>query len=277
MRKAGVLILVLLLTSLGLVILDQAIGLGIVKGALTWVLTPLQDGFQDGGEQTSDFWDRWREAGRLQQENDELRELVEYLTAENRRYQEIKRENDELRQLLGLQERYPELHLLPAEVIGRDPGSVRQVLRVEWLPLIDESIKVQEGMVVISSAGLVGRIIQVYPSAADVLLITDADSAVSAVVQNEDRPTGIVNGGWQAGFRLRMRFIPQGDAANVDDWVVSSGLQLPPFEEEAFPSGIPIGQILEVKESPDMHQQAEILPAVDFNHLERVMIVVGTR
>lgn len=276
-RRTGTLILVLLLVSASLIAVDQVAGLGMVKGALAWLLSPIQQGLYEGGEEGGRFWERWREAGRLQEENAQLQELVDYLTAENRRYQELKRENDELRQLLGLQERYPELLLLYAEVIGRDPAGLRQIFRVEWAPPEDEAVQVQVGMPVVSPAGLVGRVIEVYPDAADVLLITDINSSVSAVIQNEDRPTGVVDGGWQAGFRLRMRYIPQGDTVQVGDWVITSGLRRPPFEEEAFPPGLVVGQVLHVEETADLHQQAELLPAVDLDHLERVMIVLGTR
>jgi rod shape-determining protein MreC len=277
MRRAGTLILVLVGICLVLIIVDQVAGLGFVKGAVGWLLAPLQHGLRTGGIESGDFWERLREAERLQEENEQLREMVDYLTAENLRYQEIKRENDELRELLGLSERYPDLELLYTEVIGRDPGALRQTLRVAWAPREDRRVVVREGMPVVSPAGLVGQVVQVYPNAADVLLITDISSRVSAVIQNDDRPTGVVDGRWQAGTRLLMRFIPQGAAVQEDDWVVTSGLRLPPFEEKAFPPGIPIGKVLWVELTPDMHQEAELLPAVDFDRLERVMIVLGTR
>ena len=274
-RKSGTLILILLVVCITLIVVDQVAGWGLLKGAWAWLFSPLQHGLHEQGEEINGLWARWREAGQLQEENEQLRELVGYLTSENHRYQEIKRENEELRQLLGLQQRYPDLVLLHGEVIGRDPASVRQILRVGWAPLENRTIEVQEGMPVISAAGLVGRVIEVYPNAADVLLITDISSSVSAKIQNEDEPTGIVDGRWQAGRRLRMRFIPQGSLVQEGDWVVTSGLQQPPFK--AFPPGLLIGQILHVEISTDMHQEVELVPSVDIDHLDWVSIVVGTR
>jgi rod shape-determining protein MreC len=277
MRKAGVVILVLLAISVLLIIVDQVVGLGLLKGGLTWLLTPLQRGVSSEGPAAATWWERWQEAGRLQQENKELREVIDELKAREVRYQEIERQYRELLQLLGLHERFPELVLLDAEVIGRDPSNLRQVLRISWVASGDTPADVRVGMPVIAAAGLVGRVIAVYPNAADVLLIIDRDSSVSAVIQNDDRPTGVVEGRWQAGSRLLMRYIPQGDAVNEGDWVVTSGLRMRSFEEDAFPAGIPIGQVLRLEVAADMHQQAELLPAVDLDHLERVMIVLGTR
>ncbi len=277
MRKTGVVILVLLAVSLILFVADMVTGAGLIKGALTWLLTPLQRGVSTEAPGVGSFWERWREAGRLQEENRQLRDLVEELRAREVRYREIEREYQELRQLLGLHERFPDLLLLDADVIGRDPSSTQQVLRIGWIEPATFTATVSIGMPVISAAGLVGRIIRVYPNSADVLLITDIGSSVSAVIQNDDRPTGIVEGRWQAGSRLLMRYIPQGDAVNEGDWVVTAGLEMAPFEATAFPRGIPIGRVLRLEIAADMHQQAELLPAVDLDHLERVMIVLGTR
>lgn len=276
MRRSTVLILVLLAICLLLLLADRVIGLGVVKGSLAWVLSPLQRAFYDGGEQVGDFWERLREAERLQEENKRLWEVVEQLTSERLRYQEIEHENQELRTLLGLRERYPELELLEAEVIGRDPTGWQQVLRVGWTTQ-ERPREVREGMAVIAPAGLVGRVIRVYPNAADVLLITDIGSSVSAVVQTEGRPTGVVDGRWQEGTRLIMRYLPQGAVLHEGDWVLTSGLRLPPFEEEGFPPGIPIGRILHLVTVADLHQQVELVPAVDFERLEWISIVLGTK
>jgi rod shape-determining protein MreC len=277
MRKAGVVILVLVVISVILIVVDQVAGLGLLKSGLTWLLTPLQRGASTEGPAVSSWWERWQEAGRLQEENQQLREIVDEMTAREIRYREIEREYQQLRQLLGLHERFPELILLDADVIGHDPSSVKQVIRIGWVKPADATVDVRVGMPVIAAAGLVGRVIEVYPNAADVLLITDTDSRVSAVIQNDDRPTGIVDGRWQAGSRLLMRYIPQGDTVNEGDWVVTSGLQLPNMPEDSFPPGLAIGQVLHLELAADMHQQAELVPAVDLDHLERVMIVLGTR
>ncbi len=277
MRRAGVLILVLLGLSFVLVVLDQVVGLGIVKGAAVWLFTPVERGINQSGEEATSFWERWRKAGQLQDENEQLKEMVDTLTTENRRYQEVLRENEEYRQLLGLSERYPDLEQVPAEVIGVDPTGLRQVIRISWASFTDDKIEVRVGMAVTSPAGLVGRIIEVYPNSADVLLITDISSSVSAVVQNDERPSGVVDGQWQVGTRLVMRYLPQGSTIQEGDWVVTSGLAMPPFENAAFPPAIPIGQVLKVEKSTGMHQEVELIPVVDFDHLKWVMIVLGTK
>ncbi|MGC8872992.1 MAG: rod shape-determining protein MreC [Chloroflexia bacterium] len=277
MRKTGVTLLVLVVVSVGLLVADRLVGLGWARAAWNWAVGPLQRGLAGSSEELGRLWERWHKAAELQAENEELKETIEYLTQENRRCQEIVRENEQLRRLLGLQQRYPDLVLLYAEIVGRDPSGLQQTVRVAWSQPEGQRVVVREGMAVIAPAGLVGRILRVFGNSADVLLVTDIESAVSAVVQNPDRPTGLVEGRWQAGSRLRMRFVPLEARVNEGDWVVTSGLQLPPFQENALPAGLPIGQVLQVKRTSDLHQELELIPAVDLDHLERVMIVLGTR
>lgn len=276
MRKTSIVILVLLGLALSLILLDQAAGLGAIKGVLVLVVSPLEQAFRSAANRVGDLWQQAQPDAQCPQRVAELQELVDYLTMEVHRLQEIQREYQELRKLLGLREQYPNLELLYAEVIGHDPSGMEQVIRVSWRAVDQPEVVVREGMAVIAPAGLVGRVLHVYPNAADVLLLTDIGFSVSAVVQNEDRPTGVVDGQWQAGKRLVMRYLPQGAVLREGDWVLTSGLQMPPFEE-SYPPAIPIGRILRVEATADMHQQAELIPAVDLDHLERVMIVVGSR
>ena len=277
MRRTGLTFLTLVLVSVALLIADHVAGLGWARAAWNWATVPLQRGLSGSSTELSRLWERWQKAAQLQAENEQLKETIAYLTLENRRYQEIQRENEQLRRLLSLQERYPDLVLLYAEVVGRDPSGLQQVIRVAWSAPAGKTVVVRKGMAVMAPAGLVGRVVRVYGNAADVLLITDVTSAVSAVVQNPDRPTGLVEGRWQAGSRLRMRFVPPEAHVSEGDWVLTSGLQLPPFQEEAVPAGLPIGQVLRVSKTADLHQELELVPAADLDHLERVMIVLGTR
>lgn len=277
MRKTGLTFLILTILAVGFLVADRLVGLGWTRAAWNWATAPLQRGLAGSSTELSRLWERWQKAAELQEENEQLKETIAYLTQENRRFQEIQRENEQLRRLLGVRERYPDLLLLYAEVIGRDPSGLQQTIRVVWSPPDGRQLAVREGMAVIAPAGLVGRVLRVYGNSADVLLITDVASAVSAVIQNPDRPTGLVEGRWQAGSRLRMRFVPLEARVSEGDWVLTSGLQLPPFQEDAFPAGLPIGQVLRVIKTADLHQELELIPAVDLDHLERVMIVLGTR
>src|SRR5256885_311792 len=92
---------------------------------------------------------------------------------------------------------------------------------------------VLEGMrplqAVLSPFGVVGQTIATSPHSARVLLITDHNSGVDAVVQRS-RARGIVEGALDG--RCVMKYLKRGEDAEVDDRVVTSGL------DGIFPKGI---------------------------------------
>ncbi len=115
--------------------------------------------------------------------------------------------------------------------------------------------------------GLVGRIDEVTDSWSKVLLITDASSAVNAILQSS-RLNGVVRGAPSGD--LVMDYIPQGQVFSIGEVVLTSGLG------GRVPKGIPIGQVTEIRQRDiDVFQQAVVQPTVDFQRLELVMIVTN--
>lgn len=122
-------------------------------------------------------------------------------------------------------------------------------------------------MPVVNEQGLVGRISEVNESTSKVLLITDADSTVNAILQSS-RLTGVITG--RPGADPVMGFIPQGSEVSVGEIVLTSGMG------GNFPKGIPIGQVVEVRQRDfEVFQEATVRPTVDFGRLEMVMIITN--
>lgn len=219
--------------------------------------------FHGPAESTSGLWRTLQQAGDLQAENTILREKIGALEAEVASLQDLGRENQYLREQLRLQQSDPTLQRSPARVIARDPNSLLRSIII--VPQREEQLR--EGMTVVTAAGLAGRVVQANPRSAKVLLITDTTSAVTAMDQ-ETRAGGVVVG--QRGPLLLMRYISQGDVVRVGDLVLTSGVG------GIFPEGIPIGRIVSVsRRDVDLYQQAFIEPAVDFDELERVLVITN--
>jgi rod shape-determining protein MreC len=107
----------------------------------------------------------------------------------------------------------------------------------------------------------------VYPNSARLLLLTDLASAVSALVQSS-RSTGVVQGQGQRG--LTMRYIEQSAQVQVGDVILTSGLG------GNFPKGLVIGQVTTVSRSDvELFQEVQVQSAVNFDRLERVLIIQG--
>ncbi|MCR4420699.1 MAG: rod shape-determining protein MreC [Clostridia bacterium] len=201
----------------------------------------------------------------LEAENEALKEEVGRLRAENTRLEEYRLENQRLRRLLALKEEWPEYDLLAARVIGRHPD--------RWFHTvtIDRGSRdgVAKDMAVMNYQGLVGRVLAVTPTTAQVLLLVDREAAAGALIQ-ETRLPGVVRGTGDPRGRLVMLHLPYDARVEPYQVVVTSGLG------GGFPPGVRLGYVLEVSTEPSgLMQRAVVQSFVDFSRLEEVVVVRG--
>ncbi len=203
----------------------------------------------------------------LRADNERLQGQVDELVYQLSLMHEIELENTNLRELLNLKDQSPDVlgpqsDLLSAEVIGRDPSNLLRYLTIDR----GSQDGVKPGMAVITARGLVGQVRDVRYNSAKIVLLTDPSSGVNALVQRS-RATGIVEG--QTGPNLVMRYLPQTEGiAKPGDIVMTSGLG------GHFPRRLLVGEITEVRHSDvEMFQEARLRPAVDYDHLEMVIVV----
>jgi rod shape-determining protein MreC len=173
---------------------------------------------------------------------------------------EARLENDRLRGMLALR-LDAGYDVVAARVIGRDPSNWYRTVMIDKGE--QDGVAVDMGVVV--PAGVVGRVIKIGRDFAQVLLLTDRNSAVAAVVQRT-RDEGIVEGA--EGGLAQMRYIPLLSEAGPKDAVLTSGLG------GGFPKGLVIGEIRSiVRREAVLFQEAQLVPAVDFSKLEEVLVI----
>ena len=123
---------------------------------------------------------------------------------------------------------------------------------------------------VITPDGLVGRVTETGGSWSKVISIIDSRSSVSGTVERT-RDNGVVNGIAQSKAQeglCEMEFLPLEAELQPGDQVITNGLG------GVFPRGFVIGQVVEVSaETGSTGKVVTIKPAVDFLHLEEVLIV----
>jgi rod shape-determining protein MreC len=265
---------------LGLLVLVLHEGgyLGAVENALHYAVDPLQRVLSGVEKVTGNLFQTVREVRELRAEVEELREQVDALTVENVRLREYEADVQQLRAMLNFASDYPTSALLGADVVGRDAcdtfpcGEVVGIEPNPYLRYVTINVGALQGVkvgmpVVSSGAGLVGRVAQVTPRAAQLQLVNDADSAVTALLQSS-RVSGLVVG--QPDGTLRMEYIPQAENVSVGDIVLTSGLG------GFMPKGLVIGQVSEVQQMDyELFQTAIVRPAVDFSRLELVLVITA--
>ena len=263
----GLKIVILTLTAILLLALQQTGRLGTVEGLVTMVTAPGQSGLSTLTNRLSKSLTNLRNYRSLQRRLTELERIVESLSVENLRLQEVERENRRLRELLQFAETRPSFELQGGQIIARSIGqNATNFLNVAMIDLGSRhGIKV--GMPVVDEQGLVGRISDVTATTSKVLLITDPSSTVNAILQSS-RLTGVISG--TPGSHPVIGFLPQGTEIGVGEVVLTSGMG------GTFPKGIHIGQVVEVRQRDvNVFQEAVVRPTVNFGQLEEVMVVTN--
>jgi len=115
----------------------------------------------------------------------------------------------------------------------------------------------------------VGRILDVAESTSKVLLITDINSSVDALVQRA-RAGGVVEG--RSPNLCELKYVSGSDDVRLGDLVVTSGLC------GIFPKGLPIGEVSRVeRDGSGLFQRVELTPSANLNKLEEVCILFAKR
>ncbi|NOR81883.1 MAG: rod shape-determining protein MreC [Ardenticatenales bacterium] len=199
----------------------------------------------------------------LQAENERLRMQIAKLERQNEELTEIYAEHSWLSSLLDYARQTPEYHRVAVDVIGWDTSNFVRRLKISKGDLDG----IEPGMPVETERGLVGRVIAVSPHSAQVQLLTDADSSISARL-GASRADGTVQG--QLTTDLTIKWIKQDVPVSENELVMTSGLggYLPP--------DLVIGRIVRVEQSASqLFQEARVRPAVDFDRLEIVLVITG--
>jgi len=158
------------------------------KKAILQVSFPVQQKLQGFGLWVKGIGQHYLFLTRVQEENQALKQLVSTLKEENNRLREAILAEERLKKLYPLQAQHPSATLV-AQVFARDPSSWFKTLLVNK----GEKEGVAKDMVAVVAEGVVGRVVDVSPHTAKILLVTDPNSAVDAIVQRT-RTQGILEG-----------------------------------------------------------------------------------
>ncbi len=234
--------------------------------AITTALVPAERAIAQTGAALSSFSEAVTEIQTLRTDNARLRDEVDKLTLENVRLREQAIAAQQATKLDAVA-RQIQYETVAARVIARDPTGILQTVMLGSGS--NDGIKV--GHVVVSDQGVVGRVSEVGPDHAKVLLVTDPASAISAIVQGS-RATGIVRG--QYGDTLIMEWILQTEQVAVGDVVITAGLSAGNDLRSLYPKGLVLGKVVAVDRAENSaYKRAVILPAVDLRRFEHVLVV----
>jgi len=232
----------------------------LVEKVLMQVAFPFQQGAQKTFLWFKEVGEDYVFLSRVQQENRDLRKVIDGLKEENNRLRESIQTDERLKKLSSFRSQFPYPSQL-AQIYARGASSWFKTV------LINKGAGngVAKDMAVATSEGVVGRVIEVSPGTAKVLLIIDPNSAVDVIIQRS-RAQGIMEG--KIDEICILKYVQKNEDVQVGDIVVTSGLG------GVFPKGLLVGTVSQVDPMrPGIFQYIEVNPSVDLAKLEEVLVL----
>lgn len=234
--------------------------------SMTHAITyPIQRGASSAGNWLGGFFGNIGELRRASTENQQLHQQLDQMQAELRDTRERAAEAERLEKLFNLNEQ-SDYKMVVARVIARDPSM--------WF----DSITIDKGrwsgvevnMPVVTSGGIVGRIISTSPWSAQVMLITDEKSGAGAIVGQlgQSNAFGAVKGLGESGL-LEMRYVSGLEKVQAGDTVRTTG------QDAIYPPGYTVGEVVEVRPgSVTQSQVIHIRPGAGLDRLKEVAVLM---
>jgi rod shape-determining protein MreC len=207
------------------------------------------------------LWNGYIAVRAARAENEKLRQELGELRLRNRELESQAAEAQRLAVLLDFREAHPEAPMLAAQVIGASADPSSHTLFVNR----GDRDHVRRNQAVITPDGIVGKIAEVFPNTAQVLLINDKDSGVGALLA-DTRTHGVVKGSGDS--QPRMAYVVNDEKVHPGEMILTSG------EDRIFPKGLLVGTVVDA--SPGYpFQMIRVRPGARLDRLEDVLILLS--
>lgn len=208
------------------------------------------------------------EIDRLRIDNAALRDENERLAIERALNDEIRRENEQLTALLQLRAGF-EYETVAVDVLARESSEFRRVVVIGK----GSNAGIAVGDVVVAAGGaLAGRVSQVGPDSATVILVTDATATVIGQLVSTQAIGQVVG---QLGGVLVMGEIDSAERIDLGVEVVTAGIDIGGGVRSPYPRGLLIGQVIDVRrDANSVVQTAYLQPAANLDRLEFLLVIL---
>ncbi len=193
-------------------------------------------------------------------ENRQLKEQIEQMRLEEVRLSEDAAQAHRLQNLLAFKEQFI-AKTVAAQVIGSSGSDLSRVIYIDK----GEDAGLRRDMAVITADGVVGKILVVYPSVSQVLLINDQSSGVGVILE-KSRLQGVLRGA--ANGEVVLERIMSNEQVQQGETVLTSG------GDQIFPKGLPAGTVSKVALGKDLFLNIKVRPSSDLSKLEEVLVLV---
>src|SRR5579863_4232319 len=224
------------------------------------VLSPFERGLVWIENSTGNIWHNYFYLRGVRAENRQLKQQIEQMRLEQVRLSEDAAQARRLQNLLAFKEQFV-AKTVAAQVIGTSGSDSSRVVYIDK----GEKAGIGPDMAVMTADGVVGKVLMVYPSVAQVLLISDQTSGVGVILGNS-RLQGVLAG--TVNGEVTLNGIMSDEQVPVGESVLTSG------GDQIFPKGLPVGTVSKVGSGKDLFLNIRIKPAANLSKLEEVLVLV---
>ena len=211
---------------------------------------------------TAGLWHNYFYLRGVRQENRDLKAEIQRLRLEQVRLSEDAEQARRLQVLLGFKEQFIS-KTVAAQVIGSSGSEQSRSVYIDK----GASAGIKPDMAVITSDGVVGKVLRVYNSnTAQVLLIDDQTSGVGAILE-KSRLQGVLRG-TPAG-EVVLEKVMSDETVQPGEAVLTSG------GDRIFPKDLPVGTVTKVSSGPDFFLSIRVKPAANLSKLDEVLVVTS--
>lgn len=232
------------------------------ENLLRRVFSPVTKISYNLGLGVKDWYNQYLSHKNLFTENQQCLNQINKLYLERAEFILLKQENQSLRAQLNFLKK--EKRFVLAEVIGKGVDKTSNSLIINR----GEADGIKLGNPVVVEEGfLLGKVMKVEKNISIIQLITDNQSKIAASILNHEKTLGVVQG--EHGISLKMTMIPQNETVNINDLVITSGLEI------KIPRGLIIGKVESIqKELYEPFQSANLQPLTDLNKVAAAAVLL---
>jgi rod shape-determining protein MreC len=222
-------------------------------------ITPFEKVIVRAQSGTAGVWHEYFYLRGVRQENRELKQQIERMQLEQVRLNNDAEQSHRLQALMGFKEQFIS-QTVAAQVIGSSGSEGSRVIYIDK----GTSDGMDKDMPVITADGVVGKVLHVFRSSSQVLLIDDQTSGVGTILE-QSRLQGVLKGTRDGEIIL--------DKIMNDEPVQSGEKVLTSGGDEIFPKGLLVGTVANAYHGPEAFLAIKIKPAADLARLEEVLVI----
>jgi rod shape-determining protein MreC len=263
-RRPYVLLAVALLSQVLLLAVQirRPDGVRLIRVWAVELLTPVERAGSWALDRLSGAWSGYIGLFSAHRENQRLHAQVGELMLRNSELESRAAEAQRLSALLQFREAHSDAPLLSARVIGAGAGAgASRTIYVDR----GERDGVRPNLGVITPEGVVGKVLEVYSTTSQVLLLTDKNSGAGAVLQNS-RTQGATKGTGEP--LLLLDYVINDQEVAVGERVLTSGM------DRIFPKDLPLGTVVEIQ-GGNPFKVIRLRPAARLDRMEEVFILLS--